>query len=105
VEWCNRLHFNVRLVNAVLDYTESVQKRTSGFVPDPATQARDRNDQATRLLDTLRLHSILYSFRDFLSQLSPTVLVDVLNEPTLTAGGAVGDRSPDTDHDIHVLRR
>jgi hypothetical protein len=93
-QWCNRLDFNVQLINIVLDdyaKTKNVKLR-------PA----ERNDRAIRLLDTLRMHSILYSFRDYLPPLHPTVLLTLLGENTTQ--GRHGSRGAECEHDLHVLR-
>jgi hypothetical protein len=90
-QWCNRLEFNVRLINAVLDHVDGPQS-------DPA----DRNDRAIRLLDTLRTHSILYALRDYLPTLEPHVLLKLLTESVAAAPEA--SRGVECEHDLHVLR-
>jgi len=73
VQWCNRLDFNVQLIGTLLEYIAKANPDASS-----ALSLSEKNDRAIRLLDTLRLHSILYTFRDYLPFLPPRILLTVL---------------------------
>lgn len=88
-QWCNRLDFNVKLINSVLDYSY------------PNLDTATKNDRAIRLLDTLRLHSILYTFRDHIPQMPPHVLLDLLSPDNFMDEP---ERGRECEHDVHVLR-
>lgn len=72
VQWCNRLDFNVQLISTLLEHISKANGENAGM------SQSEKNDRAIRLLDTLRLHSILYTLRDYLPFLPARILLSVL---------------------------